>query len=220
MKKRASHTTTSSAKLRCVDLFAGAGGFTLAARNAGLAVIAAVEKSGIGAVIPGILKVDSSYVKAGGALAVFVVVFLLKPAIIGSVAHLVAPPQSPLPVIEGYLSAIDAGKLDAAWEMLDDEAKRGVARDRDAYRQAYVGGRTPLGAVIGRVQNGIQEVRSPSGYPVGIYRIVSFRTKFQIGTCHAEMVSVRATDDLVWRPFDHNVSPLPVPCIDGILPPP
>lgn len=32
-------------KLRCVDLFAGAGGFSLAARNAGLAVVAAIEKN-------------------------------------------------------------------------------------------------------------------------------------------------------------------------------
>lgn len=35
----------SKAKLRCVDLFAGAGGFSLAARNAGLSVVAAIEKN-------------------------------------------------------------------------------------------------------------------------------------------------------------------------------
>ncbi len=32
-------------KLRCVDLFAGAGGLSLAARNAGLTVVAAIEKN-------------------------------------------------------------------------------------------------------------------------------------------------------------------------------
>jgi len=32
-------------KLRCVDLFAGAGGFSLAARNAGLTIVAAIEKN-------------------------------------------------------------------------------------------------------------------------------------------------------------------------------
>lgn len=32
-------------KLRCVDLFAGAGGFSLAAKNAGITVVAAIEKN-------------------------------------------------------------------------------------------------------------------------------------------------------------------------------
>ena len=36
----------SNKKLTCVDLFAGAGGFSLAAGNAGLSVVAAVEKNG------------------------------------------------------------------------------------------------------------------------------------------------------------------------------
>lgn len=36
----------SNKKLTCVDLFAGAGGLSLAAKNAGLSVVAAVEKNG------------------------------------------------------------------------------------------------------------------------------------------------------------------------------
>lgn len=37
-------TRTAGGKLRCVDLFAGAGGLSLAARNVGLDVVAAIEK--------------------------------------------------------------------------------------------------------------------------------------------------------------------------------
>lgn len=42
-KKRRGISTSQSRTLRCVDLFAGAGGFSLSARRAGLDVIAAVE---------------------------------------------------------------------------------------------------------------------------------------------------------------------------------
>jgi DNA (cytosine-5)-methyltransferase 1 len=45
MTQRPPNVKFRTAKLRCVDLFAGAGGFSLAARAAGFAVIAAVEKS-------------------------------------------------------------------------------------------------------------------------------------------------------------------------------
>lgn len=42
---RATASESSNAKLRCIDLFAGAGGFSLAARNAGLLVVAAIERN-------------------------------------------------------------------------------------------------------------------------------------------------------------------------------
>lgn len=175
-------------------------------------VVVALAAAGVAAVIPGFLNINSPYVKAGGALAVFGIVFFLKPAIIGGVAKLVAPEESPLPAINEYLQRVDRLEMDAAWELLDGEAKRGVARDRDAYKRAYAGGRAHLGEPLDRIEAGLQEVRSPSGYPIGIYRLVAFRTRFASGQCHMETVSVRATDDVHWRVYEHNVSPMPVPC--------
>lgn len=44
MNKRVIVSKISTTKLRCVDLFAGAGGFSLAAKNAGLSIVVAIEK--------------------------------------------------------------------------------------------------------------------------------------------------------------------------------
>lgn len=176
-------------------------------------IVVALSAAGVGAVVPGILNIEMPYVRAGGALALFAVIFFMKPAIIDSVAKLVPPQSSPMPAMQAYLERIDARKLDEAWDMLDGEAKRGVARDRDAYRRVYAAGRDPLGPVQSRVEMGLQEVRSPSGWPIGIYRIVGFRTRFATGQCHLESVAVRATDDNQWRVYEHNVNPIPIPCL-------
>jgi DNA (cytosine-5)-methyltransferase 1 len=45
MKQNSSKLVNKIKKIRCVDLFAGAGGFSLAARNVGMTVVAAIEKN-------------------------------------------------------------------------------------------------------------------------------------------------------------------------------
>lgn len=176
------------------------------------AVTTSLAGAGIGAVIPGILKITLPYARAGGALAVFLLIFLNKPTLVESLGKFVPPPDSPLPAVMDYLSKIDRNELDAAWTVLDSEAKATVARDRDMYRAAYTGGRTPLGEVANRTQMGVQEITSPSGYPPGIYRVLMFKTRFTSEQCRAEQVSARATRDMVWRVFDHNVSVVSIPC--------
>lgn len=176
------------------------------------AVTTSLAGAGIGAVTPGILNITLPYARAGGALAVFLIVFLNKPALVDAVGKFVPPASSPLPVALDYLTKVDAKDLDAAWSVLDSEAKATVARDRDMYRAAYAGGRFPLGEVSSRTQIGLQQVTSPNGYPPGIYSVIVFKTRFASGLCHAEQVSARATTDMVWRAFDHNVSVAQVPC--------
>lgn len=176
------------------------------------AVTTSLAGAGIGAVIPGILNITLPYARAGGALAVFLLVFLNKPALVESVGKFVPPADSPLPAVMDYLSKVDRNQLDAAWTVLDSEAKATVARDRDMYRAAYAGGRSPLGEVANRTQMGVQEVTSPPGYPPGIYRVLTFKTRFTSEQCRAEQVSARATTDMVWRVFDHNVSVVSIPC--------
>jgi hypothetical protein len=176
------------------------------------AVTTALAGAGIGAVIPGILKITLPYARAGGALAIFLLVFLNKPAFVESVGKFVPPKDSPLPVVLEYLSKVDKNDIDAAWNLLDSEAKATVARDRDMYRAAYSGGRQAIGDVATRTQMGVQEVTSPSGYPPGIYRVLTFKTRFVSEQCRAEQVSARATTDMVWRVFDHNVSVVSIPC--------
>ncbi|WON75237.1 DUF4019 domain-containing protein [Nitrosospira sp. Is2] len=175
--------------------------------------VLALSAGGVGAVIPGILNVDLPYVKAGGALALFTMVFLMKPQIIETIDKIVPPAVSPTAAIEAYLSKVDAKKIDEAWGLLDEEAKLGVARDRQAYRDVYASGRDVLGKVLERDDIGVQEYQSPPGYPVGIYRIVTFRTKFESGECHQESVALRAIDGKRWHVYLHSIVPTPIPCL-------
>ncbi len=176
-------------------------------------IVTALAGAGIGAVIPGILKINLPYVKAGGALAVFALVLLNKPALVEKAAKFVPPADSPLPLAIQYLERIDSRAIDAAWESLDAEAKQTVARDRAAYNFAYSNGRDPLGTVSKRVPMGTQELTSPNGYPPGIYRAIAFRTAFESGQCHAEQVVLRAAEDVRWRVFEHGINPSPIPCL-------
>lgn len=175
-------------------------------------VTTSLAGAGIGAVIPGILNVTLPYARAGGALAVFLLVFLNKPALVDSIATFKAPQESPMPAVMEYLSKIDKNEIDEAWNLLDSGSKATVARDRDMYKASYTGGRQPLGEVLNRMQMGVSEVTSPPGYPPGIYRLLAFKTRFASDQCRAEQVSARATTDMAWRVFDHNVGAVPIPC--------
>lgn len=62
--------------------------------------VLALAAAGVGALIPGLLNIDIPAVKAGGALAVFVLIFYFSPA------ALVVPPQ-PLPGPTGSPAAVD-----------------------------------------------------------------------------------------------------------------
>jgi hypothetical protein len=174
--------------------------------------VLALAAAGVGSVIPGMLNVDLPYVKAGGAIALFAVVFLLKPAIESALPLIQPPLDSPDSAIVAYFNKVDAKQIDAAWDQLDPEAKKGVARDRNAYRQAYASGRDPLGIVKDRSLMGIQELQSPSGFPQGVYRVIAYRTKFASGECHVEQAMVRGSNDRIWRVYEHNISPATIPC--------
>lgn len=175
-------------------------------------IVLAVASAGVGAVIPGMLNVDLAFAKAGGALALFVLVYATKPAIVGAVANLKEPKFSPMPTIMAYLAKIDAGSFDEGWEQLDDESKRGLASDRDQYRRLFRTAQETLGIAEGRTELGMDRLSSPSGYPLGIYTIVNFKTRFSRGECHLESVSARATNELQWKVYAHQISPQPIPC--------
>lgn len=175
-------------------------------------VVLSLAAAGVGAVIPGILKINIPYIEAGGALALFLLVFLFKPAIVQGVGNFKTPPVPPHPVIEKYLSLVDANSLDDAWESLDAASRAGVASDRAQYKRLYENARTPLGTPVSRTEQGAQQFESPQGYPAGIYRVVTYRTKFNNDRCRMENVTVRATNEIEWKVYEHNISPLAVEC--------
>lgn len=175
-------------------------------------VVTSLAGAGIGAVIPGILKITLPYARAGGALAIFLLVFLNKPVLVKSVANFVRPEYSSQAAALEYLSKIDDNQIAIAWDLLDPRAKATIAKDRELYEETYNGGRLPYGEVESRALIGSGEFVSPPGMPQGIYQSIRFKTHFETGGCRDEIVKSRAADEKTWRVFDHYVSPQPIPC--------
>lgn len=175
-------------------------------------IVVALAGGGIGAVIPGFFNLETPVVRAGGGLAVFAAILLLKPALLDVVVNLETPPQSPLPVIDAFLAKVDSRDLDGAWESLDDAAKQTNAKDRGLYKQAYENGRYSLGNVLSRTVIGSSVGKAPPGEPPAVLQFVNYKTKFESDRCYQEQVTVRATTALQWRVVGHAINPTPIPC--------
>ncbi|WP_448145489.1 DUF4019 domain-containing protein [Pseudomonas silesiensis] len=183
-----------------------------------IVIMMALAGAGFAAVIPGVLNVDLPYIKSGGALAVLVLVLANQPKIVKTAIDIVGTRTSVIPVITEYLRKIDDRQLDQAWETLDEKAKITIAADKSLYRAAYENGRYILGEVIERSPPvGSDTMIDPPGYPAGIYRGVSFRTKFSDG-CHQEALYARLDDENNWHVFGHNVSFTPITCTAPVTP--
>jgi hypothetical protein len=170
--------------------------------------------AGVGAMLPGTLNVQSKPLfRAGGALALFAVVFFFQPKIADSVVQIVPPSTSPEPVAATFLQAVDSGDTPRSWDELDPAARGVVVDSLNTLQRIYDGYRKPLGAVQSRVLIGTNSLQSPSGLPIGLYEGLSYRTKFaDAPECRAEIVTLRATQDLKWRVFSYNISPNTIPC--------
>ncbi|MBB1583462.1 DUF4019 domain-containing protein [Serratia sp. OS31] len=185
-----------------------------------IVIIMALAGAGFAAVIPGVLNVELPYIKSGGALAVLVLVIINQPKIVKTAIDIVATQKDTTSVLSEYLKNIDDGHLDKAWESLDQYAKITSAADKNLFKSAYENGRYIHGEVIERTPPlGSDMIIDPPGYPAGIYRVISFRTKFSDG-CRQESVSVRSDEDKNWHVFGHNVSISPIPCTGPIIPSP
>lgn len=174
----------------------------------------ALAAAGVGAVLPG--RFDFKYktiVRGGGALGLFALVYLNQPAIEEHSVRLVPPASSPRPVIDAYLKALDAGDIQNAWDQLDPVARGFVAANVDQMNELYKNAIKPLGAVVRRDLVGTATLENPVGFPVGLYRTYTFKTKFADPKgCRIEAISVRATQDLTWRVFSNQISPMSVDC--------
>lgn len=179
------------------------------------AIVVALAGAGIAAVVPGILEIDIPHIRSGGALAVFVAIMFFKPAIVSQVAKFDSPIILPYGEINAYFNLTDHGRLEEARSKLDPAARARMARNPEVFRRIYTAASDHLGRPIMRKEVGLNELESPSGYPAGIYQIVSYLTKFSKGgLCHMETVVVRAEGVERWNVYSHQVAPAAVQCPD------
>ena len=174
----------------------------------------ALAAGGFGAIIPGSLViVHKNFVRAGGAVGLVVLVLFFQPEIKEKVIQLVEPTQPAEPVALEYLKSVDSFQHANTWNFMDPESKGYSVDSLESLTRILETFRRPLGEVVSRELTGMNSVQSPQGYPLGLYRTLAFRTHYSNdATCRMEQVVVRATQDLTWKVFGHNISPTPIPC--------
>jgi hypothetical protein len=181
--------------------------------------VLALSAAGVGAVIPGFIHVQmKSFVRAGGALALFVIVYFFSPAIQAPLIKVEMPTENPMPTAQKWLQVVDSGDLKTAWDLMDKDSKALFARnDFEVFSTVFQNGRFSLGDPVYRVlvssntftSDGTNQMMPPKG----AYASFTYTTKFSKSRdCRAEAVTLRATNDLKWVPFGHQVSSVAIPC--------
>lgn len=176
-------------------------------------IVLALAAGGVGAVIPGTIGISYKSVRAGGALALVVMVYFFQPSIVAQSVKFIIPPTDPDPIARRYLKALEAGDIQDAWNQLDPVSRGRLVTDIEQLRKLYDVTIRPLGRRGEPTIVGVNTVESPSGYPVGLYRVLTYRTQFSNEKlCRLEHVTVRATQDLQWRVYANQIDPRPVDC--------
>lgn len=169
-------------------------------------IVLALAAAGVAAMIPGFLHVNvGTVVRAGGAIAVFVITFFFSPA--GLVATMEPkldppPPGDPKQVAEEFLAVADTLQFERIWKALSKESQKRFPRADTA--ESYRNAREPLGQVDHRELHGVNSTTSVPGWPPAHYRIFGFMTTFKNGRVVPEQVVVMSEDN-VWRVASHLV---------------
>jgi len=200
-------------------------------------VILALAAGGVAAILPGFIDVKyKSFVQAGGAIGVFVLVLMAfptpsaapgKPAATEKAAEAPAQAASPAASTEGsqaivwptedpdfvarkYVELVDNGKYLEAYEQID----KSIGMPWATFEASYKAGHAPLGVAEDRRQTGAKREIDPPGKAKGGYAIVTYQTKFaKEAKCREEVVALRAMPDNSWRVAKHESSPQLVDCI-------
>lgn len=166
-----------------------------------LRIVLALAAGGVGAVLPGFIEVHfRNVLRAGGAVALFVVVYFFAPAPL-SVATPPPPPppeSAARPVAQHFLELLDKGAYGEAYDSM-------ATPFRSRYnfldmREIVEAERKALGPKLSRVFDATAMAVDPPGAEKGQYINFGFRTKFaNESRTIFELVSVYA-DDGVWKP--------------------
>jgi hypothetical protein len=169
--------------------------------------VMALSAAGVAAMIPGFLNVQlGTSTRAGGAIAVFVIMYFLNPPDLVSVEKPGTPPPSdPREVAQGYLQVADTLDFEKVWALFADTAKQRL--DKAALSEAYSNVRIPLGKSTTRQLQAVSSATSLPGWPVAHYRGFNFLTVFEGGASRIEQVTIMSEEN-AWHVASHIIMPI------------
>jgi hypothetical protein len=126
--------------------------------------VLALAAAGIGAALPGYLEVQRPGVfRAGGALALFVLVIANQTVLKQELVTYEEPSEDPRRVAESFVSLNDSGKVALAWSLLDPATRKLSFSSEEYYQTMYRNFRKPLGEIVSRKEVGTGGAQSPAG---------------------------------------------------------
>jgi len=178
-------------------------------------VTLALACAGIAAVIPGFIDIDlkpsvNTAIRAGGAVAVFVLVFFFNPP--GLIDPDPKPPPNPsvdyMPIVQDWVTKIDSGKYEEAYRSESRLAQENY--EKKFFVKLYKDHLIPLGNLVDRKLIGAASASQLPNGEKGNYRIISYRTQFENGPDQLEQVVV-TVEDGSWKVKDHTYDKAPEP---------
>lgn len=143
-------------------------------------IVISLAAAGVGAILPGFIMVRyKDLVRAGGALALFLVVYFGAPVAVTPVqeGHVIEPAVSAEPVISHWLAGLDAQDYASAYQGFSDRFKSKFTEEQ--FRQICKKSLGTVGPVVSRELIGTQSFLSPPGAPTGAYQQFMYETKYR-----------------------------------------
>lgn len=171
-------------------------------------VTLAVACAGIAAIIPGLIDVAlkpsvNTGIRAGGALAVFVLVYFFNPP--GLIEPIPKTPANPsgdyMAVVDDWTKKIDAGKYREAYLSASKSTRRDYTEN--GFTKIYEDYLMPRGHILDRKLLGVSSVSQLTTGEKGNFRIITYRGKFPSGPEQADVIILTVEDDN-WRVKDDN----------------
>lgn len=170
-------------------------------------IVIALAAAGVGAIIPGFLNVEmKGFVRAGGAMALFVIVYFFSPAPPTNIGPVVinVPKEATDRAIHQWFDLVDHGQYLKAWESSAEASKE--AYSEPDFLNIFNTQRKPLGNVVKRTPLGLLALTSlPSGEK-GIFRQFTYHTVFDSGGEFNESLLLTAENGH-WKVLNYNVVP-------------
>lgn len=145
--------------------------------------ILALSAAGIGAIIPGFIDIKmKGFLRAGGAMALFCIVYFFQPKQI--ITDIELPESKTVnvvnisanPAIKRWFDLIDSERYEIAWNQLATESK--IRYPKDMFIEVFNQQRAPLGTTINRRSYSFRNLNiSPEGVPGNFFHAV-YITKF------------------------------------------
>lgn len=143
-------------------------------------IIIALAAAGVGAILPGFLDVRfKNWLRAGGALALFVIVYFFPPvAIATSDASLGPGPSADAKIrADAWLLLVDRNDYNGAYNSMADAFRARYPLTQ--FEQLIARERRSLGPVKARQFISTAPFESPPGAPRGVYRQYGYKTSFE-----------------------------------------